>query len=342
MKLLLSLIISAVCLYLALAGVDFSRAWRALSTIEWLWIIPAALVSLVVLWLKAERWRRLMLPLHAYSHDRSFEAYAVGQLANYLLPMRAGELVRVLVIARGQGGLSGSAALASVVSERVVDVATLLLLALLTMALFPTPAWVTYSCWVMLAVVAAALVALLVLRRGQTLVLRIAGAVERILPRTWQGRLGRMATSFIEGFVPLGSAAQYGWFLLETAAIWVLQGLVVYLMFLAFGLQASHHLGALAAMVTVVIVSLGAAVPSSPGMVGTFHLAVVVALTLCKVDKDTALSYAVMVHLLGVAVTYGAGLWALKSAGLGAGFFKGIGRQDKTGEAAAVGRDPAA
>lgn len=327
MKLLVGLIISAVCLYLALTGVDLARAWEALRAIRWAWLIPAGLTGVVILWLKATRWRRLLLPLWTYPRRRALEAYAVGQLANYLLPMRAGELVRVLVIARGPGGSTRSAALASVVSERVVDVATLLLLALFTMALFPTPAWVDYACWVMLAVVTAALGLVVVLHRGRRLVAALAAGAERLLPRRWRGRLAEMITAFTEGFAPLGSAGQYGWFLLETAAIWVLQTLVVYFVFLAFDLTAGHHLGALAAMVTVVIVSLGAAVPSSPGMVGTFHLAVVVALGLCGVDKDTALSYAVILHLVGVVVTYGTGLWALKSAGLGAGFLKGSGRE---------------
>lgn len=320
MKLIIGLVISGLCLYLALAGVDFGRAWQAFLGINAFWLIPSALVSVWILWIKAVRWRRLMLPLWAYRRVEAFDAYCIGMMVNYLLPMRAGELVRVLVIARGEAGLSRSAALASVVTERVIDVATLLLLALLAMALFPSPPWITYSCWIMAGVVGGILIALLMLRRWQEAAVRFAGKLERLLPARLRGRLGAMIVSFIQGFARLGSAEQYGLFVAETALIWFLQGLVVYMMFLAFGLTASHGLGPLAAMITVVIVSLGAGVPSSPGMVGTFHLGVVVALGLCGVDKDTAVSYAIILHLLGIAVTFATGLWSLHSAGLGAGF----------------------
>lgn len=330
MKLVIGLLISALCLYLAMRGVDFQQAWAALATARWVWLIPAALITLLIIWIKSMRWRRLMLPLWEYSYHQTFDAYAIGQLANYILPMRAGELVRVLVIARGEIGLSRSAALASVVSERVIDVACLLFLALLTIALFPTPAWITYSCWIMAGVVLGFTLALLMLRRWQHAAVRLAQKTERILPRSMQGRLGGMVTSFSQGFVGLAAPGQYALFVLETVLIWSLQATVIYCMFLAFGLHASHGLGVLAAMVTVVVISLGAAIPSSPGMVGTFHLGAVVGLGLCGVDKDIAISYAVILHLLGIVINCAVGVWSLHSSGLGAGFLSRARREGQT------------
>jgi hypothetical protein len=51
-----------------------------------------------------------------------------------------------------------------------------------------------------------------------------------------------------------------------------------------------------ASVFVICIVSLGIAVPSSPGYIGVYHSLVVLALTVYSVDKSLALSYAFVLH----------------------------------------------
>src|SRR5688572_7607689 len=83
--------------------------------------------------LRAARWQLLLSPVAEVSLRRVFAASFVGFLAILLLPLRAGEVVRPVMI-REQGRLSAWAAAGTLGAERIVDglvLSVMLFLALL-------------------------------------------------------------------------------------------------------------------------------------------------------------------------------------------------------------------
>ena len=87
------------------------------------------MLTLVSYLVRAERWQYLLEPLGPTRYATAFRATVIGFAATAVLPARAGEVIRPYLLARREG-LSATAAFATIVVERVLDlVAVLLLLA---------------------------------------------------------------------------------------------------------------------------------------------------------------------------------------------------------------------
>lgn len=320
---LLGLAISAACLVVVFWNVDTTLLWRSLTMADWRWVAAAAAASVIQLIWRSQRWRRILRPSVMVPCGAALRSYLIGQAANMVLPFRAGELLRVVVLAR-LAPVSRTASLASVVTERILDLFTLLALLGVTVLVFPLPAWVTASAWILALVTVGATVVLLAMKGSHRFYDRLIARLERLLPGKLSGKLsGKLAgmvNSFVSGLKGLDSPAQYLGLLLDTVAIWLLSGLSVHFLFLAFGITASHDLGWVAMLVVLLMTTLGVSVPSSPGFVGTMHLAVLVGLSLFGVPKGLALSYAVVLHFLAMAVPLAMGLLSLKGGVLSLDF----------------------
>ena len=92
--------VSAVFAWLAVRNVSAGQVTRALSHVHWRWLVPATALLLVSIAMRAVRWSVLFPAKHRPGAGPCFWALNIGYLANALLPFRAGELIRVLVLSR--------------------------------------------------------------------------------------------------------------------------------------------------------------------------------------------------------------------------------------------------
>ncbi|MBF0171583.1 MAG: flippase-like domain-containing protein, partial [Nitrospinae bacterium] len=84
----------------ALMAYDFSRVWEALKQANYWWVLPAALIEVAVIFIRAVRWRPFLEPIRKVSlYDSSMACY-IGFTGNMILPARAGEFIRAWVLAR--------------------------------------------------------------------------------------------------------------------------------------------------------------------------------------------------------------------------------------------------
>ncbi len=318
-KLLLMAVGMAVtlgCLWYVARQVDFSGVGRALAHMNPWWLGPVALTSLGSFFFRVLRWRRLLASTRRVPLGAAFQAYVLGNFANVVFPLRAGEITRVLVIGHSQE-LSRSSALASLVVERVLDLATLLALLALTLALFPLPAWATSSAWVLLGLVAAGVALLAVIRFSDLCSRWLLALLERLLPAKWAEPASRMLISFRSGLAGPAGAQSYLALLAETLGTWGCFGLSIYLMLWGLDLVRPYDLGLLAVLVVVVLLTMGVAVPSGPAQVGPFHLSAMVALNLFGVPMEQGLGWALIYHFLNLLIIVVLGLWMLKGLGRG-------------------------
>src|SRR6266446_3951007 len=126
-RIILSVAVSAVCLAFAVKGVDWSEALQALAHANYLALLPIFPLSLWTLYIRAQRWRFLLRPVGRPAMRTLVAAVNIGFMANMVLPLRIGEVVRPVLVSRREGvPLSG--VLATCVLERVFDLFTVLLL----------------------------------------------------------------------------------------------------------------------------------------------------------------------------------------------------------------------
>lgn len=284
--------ISIVLLWLALHGVDFAGLWQALRGAQYWWLLPAVAVYFEGVWVRALRWQVLLAPVRRVPARRLFPVIAIGYMANDLLPARLGEVVRVYMLGRREG-ISKTAALATVMLERVLDGVTMLLFLGLVMLFVPLESWLVRLLGAGAALFAGALLVLLLLARASTLVAGLVEVVAIILPPSLRSWPGRLAGAFMDGLHALRSPALTLKALGASIAAWTCEALMYYLVALAFALVPPPA----AILATTAVANLGTLVPSSPGYVGPFEFLVRRTLEAFGVGAEVALGYALVLHM---------------------------------------------
>jgi hypothetical protein len=122
----LSLFLMVVLLAVFLWNVDFAEVGRSIAGADPLFLIAAAAVALLTYWLRALRWQFILLPVGRVRHSSVVLTTAVGYAALSLLPARMGDLIRPILLAQRER-IPASASLASILTERVFDLWTVVL-----------------------------------------------------------------------------------------------------------------------------------------------------------------------------------------------------------------------
>lgn len=318
----LGLAISLVSLILAFRGVHWADLWAALQAVDLRIIALAGGVFVVNLGLRGARWQTLLSPLGPVAWREAFAFLNIGYLANDVLPLRAGEVIRSLLLA-SKKGFDTAAVLATVVVERVLDVLVLVGLALLLLQLMPIPALVKQSALVTALLALAAFgvlwwAAQRVSRpragrdpdqeRASRLPAHVLGVdVHKIAALGW-----RLVRSFAAGLATLRSTRQTGWAAVYSLLAWSMTLVYTWLLLAACQLDLPWT----AALMVVVVVNFGLAIPSSPGFVGVMHYLAVLALSAWSVEPSAALTFAIVYHGVSFLVTVVLGLVYLWREGL--------------------------
>ena len=115
-----SLALMVILLAVFLWNVDFAEVGRSLAGADLVMLVAASLVALFAYWMRALRWQFILLPVGKVRHSSVLLTTAVGYAALSLLPARMGDLIRPLLLARREK-IPVSASLASILTERVFD-----------------------------------------------------------------------------------------------------------------------------------------------------------------------------------------------------------------------------
>lgn len=308
----ISIVISLVFLGFAMRGVDWNQALAAMAQAQYLYCIPMTAGAVWQLYIRAQRWRILLRPIGQPSMRTLVAATNIGFMANMVLPLRAGEVIRPVLVARQEKEPLGGI-LATIVLERLFDMFTILLLFGMTAALLPVNETVTRSGYSLLAVAMLIAFGAVFIRWQEELALRLLRMVLSPFPERFAEPVERFFGGFVQALKVLDSPAAvlqitaWSFFLwLEIAAIF---GCAI----LAFHLPVPLVLGSIA---TAVIVAIAVSAPSAPGFIGAFQLGCTFALRIFGVPKDEAFAFSIVLHVTQFVGVVGAGLYSLARQGL--------------------------
>ena len=293
--------------YLAVRDVDVGTAVDALRDANLWWLIPALVAFGLVVVIRAERWRTLFPPETRPPFGPVLHAVVIGYFFNSILPARAGEVARVLVLYR-RTRVSRVQSGATALLERAFDLVAILALFLAASPWLPEVEWFRPAVALAAAVVGALLLAALALALfGERPLLALARPAARVT-RLSVGRLQEAGRNLGRGLAGLrrGRVAVAGgvW----TLAAWGATALSNWFVMLGFGLDLSL----LAALLVAVTTAVGAVLPASPASLGVWEAATVLALAAYGVEASVALSYGVVLHLLNLVPFLVAGPPALR------------------------------
>jgi uncharacterized protein (TIRG00374 family) len=305
----LGIAVTIIFLVLAFRQVNFTELLHALSSANYLLILPAILFWLVGYMARTIRWRAILAGARAGSMVELFGVLMVGFATNNLLPARLGEFARAYLLRR-RTGLRKSFVLASIFLERVFDglalVAIILLLS--TSTLVALPEWGQQVEWVatVLFVGVAACIAILLYRH------EFAGRVVAFVAQPFPTRVSTFAVgafgSFVNGLSPMRRPSVVLSTSVLSIIVWVIEWAAYVSVASAFDLGLSAvQLGAACAFL-LVVVNLGIMLPAAPGYVGTFQFFAVSALAVWGVPHEPALAVAIVAHLAQYVLVTSIGL----------------------------------
>ncbi len=279
--------------YLAVRDAHLGDVWDALRESDKVWLVPAFAVMVVAVFLRGVRWWSLYDPASRPPLREVLRALLVGYFFNNVLPLRAGEAVRVVSLSR-RTGVSRAETAATVVVERAFDVLALLLLLFAIAPWLPDVAWLQAAAFLLVVLGLLLLGSAFLLARWGTRVLRILLYPLSWIPYLSAERFEHVLRNLVQGFVGLHSIriAIEGFF--WTVLSWALVAVMFWIVLLGFDFGVSPLAGAL----VVIAINLALVLPSSPAAVGVFEWATVVALEAYGVADSEALSYALVVHAL--------------------------------------------
>ena len=116
----IGLVISAVCLWLALRNLSVAAVLSKLPGIKYWWLVPGVAIYFIAVWARAWRWRYLLRPIKPIPTRSLFPITCIGYAGNNIYPARAGEVLRAVVLKRHED-VAISASLATIIVERVFD-----------------------------------------------------------------------------------------------------------------------------------------------------------------------------------------------------------------------------
>jgi uncharacterized protein (TIRG00374 family) len=320
LRTLIVLALAVALLGLVLYNVDLRGVAREIVHARFDWLTLSLVTMFANLAIRAWRWQYLLEPLGATSFGNAFRATAVGFAATSILPARAGEVIRPYFLSRHEP-MSATAAFATVILERVLDMLTVLVM-LAAYVFFFRPELATTNAvafeavkWAGGTAAVAAIATLIVFfvlagdpaRLGRTLF-----RLETVLPSKLAGLLARVAEKFATG---LGAVRRPGRLLVAfilSLPLWLSIALGIWAASMAFHLAIPFT----GSFLVVALLVVGVAVPT-PGAVGGFHAAYkFAATTFFAAPDDAAVGAAIVLHALTVGPNLLLGLFFAAQAGL--------------------------
>jgi len=309
-KLLASLAVGGLFLYLAFRDVRLDQLRAALGQLDARWLVPTVAISLLIQVFRAWRWQLELRPLAHVPFGRLWVVASVAYMAINVLPVRMGEVVRPWLLSR-RSRVTFSNVVGNLIIEKTFDSAVIVFYILVGLLTTPAlPAWVRRGAIVPAAGFAAlVLVVVLLWWRGERFVERW---VVRWLPARIGARVLGIARSLVDGMRVLGDPRLVVAVFLVSLGLWFLPILSSWVMIQAFHLDAPFN----AALAVFILIGFGTALPQLPGMVGTYQLACVWALGLFGVPQPQALAYGIVLNAVQLATLVAQGLVALPLAGV--------------------------
>lgn len=294
-KYIILLAVAALLLWASFRGVHWDDFVTGLKSANYWWIMLSMAIGVLAFFLRALRWRLIMLPLGKKIRRKdAWHGINIGYITNFAIP-RAGEFARCGVISK-KTGLPFETVAGTVVLERSIDLLALIIttFAVLIFHKNKFAAFINREIidsigdrfsngifWIAGALALSFIVFLFLvyrLREHYPFFRKIANVVKGVL------------SGVVSGF----RMNQKWLFLFYTVAINVCYWLMSYTTILAF--SAVGNLGASDALFLMVIGGFGWVVPVQGG-IGAYHFIISLALTtIYGIDQTTGVVFATISH----------------------------------------------
>ena len=291
-KTLIGLTISAAGLYLGFRKFDSAGFFAALQQTHLGLFFLAMLVMIFDVYLRAIRWRYLVLPLQKVPLKHLFGTEMICYFGNNVFPLRLGEVLRAYSLSK-ISSLSAIAVFGTIVVERLLDVVFFLIVMVVAVLFYPTmPNFIKWSGAAAGLILLLFLAVYLVFQWKQS---NLKNYLNYKLVATRFQKLLVPLRLLLQGMRTFRNTPHRLLILFWTVIIWIVSIFNYWLIGTSLQVFFSIQNLLLIFIVTSVIIS----VPSAPGYVGTYHAGAIAMLVYLGYDLTQAQIIAIILHAVG-------------------------------------------
>ena len=277
-KNILGIILSLLGLYLAFHDFNFVLFSDQINKTNYLFVAIACISIAFSVWIRAVRWR-LLIQSEDITINNLFNIEMVGYFGNNIFPFRMGEIYRGVLLSY-RTNLSKSYCLGTIVLERITDMLGLIFLFFILMWFYPLSSEIKDWGYKIIFFTFLIIGIIIFLKKYFNLFPNI-----KI----------NFINQFIAGFTGI-NLENFFLVLMWTLILWFIYWFDTYLIQLAFDLQMTWE----QILLLLVLTSVAMAIPSAPGMIGTFHLAVKFTMvSILGFDTDISNAFSIILHAYG-------------------------------------------
>ena len=284
---LLSLTFGGVLFYLVFKSIDFSNFYNRLTELDFFWIYLSMFISIFEHVIRGYRWNLMM----EVGQSKKFSTFVTTNviIISYFFALiipRFNDVVRCYLISKTDE-INFSKSLGSVVSERFVDIISLLILIIFFLVLeFQT----------FILFIKSYIIDYTTLDNKSIIIfisfLILSIIISRLIIKKSK-YLENKFNEFKDGLISVKFIYNDKRFLLSTLFLWVTYFLMGYLIFFSF--SQTTDLGINAGVAVLVAGSIGMVVPVNAG-IGAYHFLVASILLGYNLDYESGLFFATVLH----------------------------------------------
>ena len=327
--------------------VDFDTIGDVLANANYAYVAPSLVFYFIAVWFRSARWKFLLRPLIGKPQKSIYSVVVVGYMANNLIPVRIGEVVRSYYLSLRES-CSAPAAFGTVAVERATDVLALLFF-FAAAGLMGTvgveravgdissdiPGGATVLALVALLPFVGVFSVVLVISTASTNT--VLGWLDRMMfmvGKNLRTRLLGIAERLLEGLTVVSSPVDLAKVFAWSLPVWAAEAVMYYLIAIGFDLRPifdSQMEFIAAILVFTSAANLAGVLPSTAGRWGPFDFFGAAALVALGVGQEVAAAYALTVHVaLWVPPTVVGGIILILDGNSLSGLMKGAKANDQS------------
>lgn len=277
-------------LWLSFRNVDLRELWNDVKTAKISWLLLSLICLAASLFFRALRWNIQIEAMGCKTRASStYGAVLIAYFANCIFP-RLGEVVRCSVLKRKEN-IPFDKSLGSVVSERIIDLCVLFLLAFLV---------IVFQWQLLGSLITSWMIPLINKVKGNIILCVLIAAAVLVLAMVLvklcrkSSRLAKIWHGFVDGIKSVVTMKRKWRFVLYTLGVWGFYVVMTWLPFYMLG--ETSQLGFVEAVTLLGIATLGVVAPV-PGGIGTYHFICITLLSgFYGISEQTAGSFAALNH----------------------------------------------
>lgn len=306
----IQLVLGVVILAAFLWRVDIVGAVKNLPELQLRWALAGTVTFSLSKLVHAYRWRWFLRHRRELPFRGLFELFLVSNLANAMIPLRAGDLLRVELPSRRWGVPRAELASSVFLVESLLDGVAFVLLAFGGLLIFDLPTSLRPAVGALAVVVLlVASVSVRASRRGETW--SVDGAVwGRVVPRRARPQVNEWLGQAVTGMSTLSDWRSGVVAIGLSLVAWTLEVGVWWYMGKAFGIELAFS----EALTVMIAANMAQAIPITPWSIGPYEVAVTEVLVLLGSSRLDASSYAIgsrILLMIWIGITGLLAMWSL-------------------------------